>query len=63
MLKVNNSKRSKYQTNIAADDTLFLYLYLSKGIRFDVSCESSAEQRNPMKKIKSYFLRKINVLN
>ena len=32
----------KRQTKIAADDTLFFYFYLSKEIRLDVSCESSA---------------------
>ena len=32
----------KHQTNIAADDVLILYFYLSKKIRLDVSSESSA---------------------
>ena len=32
----------KRQTKIAADDTLFVYFYLSKKIRLDVSCDTSA---------------------
>ena len=32
----------KAQTKIAADDILIFYFYLSKKIRLDVSCESSA---------------------
>ena len=32
----------KCPTKIAADDTLFFYFCLSKEIRLDVSCESSA---------------------
>ena len=32
----------KAPNEIAADDILFLYFYLSKEIRLDVSCESSA---------------------
>ena len=32
----------KAPNKIAADDTLFFYFYLSKEIRLDVSCESSA---------------------
>ena len=32
----------KRQTKIAADDTLIFYFYLSKKIRLDFSCESSA---------------------
>ena len=35
-------KPLKRQTKIAADDTLFFYFYLSKEIRLDISCESSA---------------------
>ena len=35
-------KELKRQTKIAADDTLFFYSYLTKEIRLDVSCESSA---------------------
>ena len=37
------------QTKIAADDTLFFYFYISKEIRLDVSCESSALHRIHMK--------------
>ena len=38
------------RTKIAADDTLiFFYFYLSKKIRLEVSCESSAEQRIHLK--------------
>ena len=33
------------QTKIAADDILIFYFYLSKKIRLDFSCESSAQQR------------------
>ena len=36
------TKALKPQTKIAADNTLFFYFYLSKEIRLDVSCESSA---------------------
>ena len=32
----------KCQTKIAADDILIFYFYLSKKIRLDFSCESSA---------------------
>ena len=32
----------KRQTKIAADDTLIFYFYLSKKIRLDFPCESSA---------------------
>ena len=32
----------KCEAKIAADDTLFFYLYLSMEIRLDVSCDSSA---------------------
>ena len=32
----------KRQTKIAADDILVFYFYLSKKIRLDFSCESSA---------------------
>ena len=32
----------KRQTKIAAEDILMFYLYLSKKIRLDFSCESSA---------------------
>ena len=39
----------KCQTKIAADDTLFFYFYLSKEIRLNVSCESSAKQKIHMK--------------
>ena len=35
----------KHQTKIAADDILIFYFYLSKKIRLDFSCESSAQQR------------------
>ena len=35
----------KRQTKIAADDTLLFYFYLSKEIKLDISCESSAKQR------------------
>ena len=34
-----------HQTKIAADDILIFYIYLSKKIRLEFSCESSAEQR------------------
>ena len=44
---IKNSSKIAYLpvkrlTNIAADETLFFYFYLSKQIRLDVSCESSA---------------------
>ena len=32
----------KHQTKIAIDDILIFYFYLSKKIRLDFSCESSA---------------------
>ena len=32
----------KRETKVAADDILIFYLYLSKKIRLDFSCESSA---------------------
>ena len=35
-------KGQKNKTKIAADDTLFFYFNLSKEIRLDVTCESSA---------------------
>ena len=35
----------KRQTKIAADDILIFYFYLSKEIKLDFSCESSAWQR------------------
>ena len=35
--------------NIAADDILIFYFYLSKKIRLDFSCESSAGQRIHLK--------------
>ena len=35
-------KPLKGQTKIVADDALFFYVNLSKEIRLDVSCESSA---------------------
>ena len=35
-------KHLKRQTKIAADDTLIYYFYLSKKIRLEFSCESSA---------------------
>ena len=37
-----SSEPFKPQTKIAADDILFFYFYLSKKIRLDFSCESSA---------------------
>ena len=39
----------KCQTKIAADDTSIFYFHLSKKIKLDVSCESSAKQRIHMK--------------
>ena len=39
----------KRQTKIAADDILIFYFYLSKKIRLDFSCESSAKQRVHLK--------------
>ena len=39
----------KALNKIAADDILIFYFYLSKKIRLDVSCESSAWQRIHMK--------------
>ena len=39
-ISINPSK--KCQTKIAADNYLILYFYLSKKIRLDFSCESSA---------------------
>ena len=44
-----NDKLLNPQTKIAADDTLFFYFYLSKEIRLDFSCESSAQQRIHLK--------------
>ena len=44
-----NLTNLKCLTKIVADDTLFFYFYLSKEIRLDVSCESSARQRIHMK--------------
>ena len=45
MLVLENILTLKGPSKIAADDTF----YLSKKIRFDVSCESSAKQRIHMK--------------
>ena len=42
-------KPLKCQTKIAADNILILYFYLSKKIRLDFSCESSAQQRIHLK--------------
>ena len=36
------------QTKIAADDILIFYFYLSKKIRLDVSCESSARAEDSL---------------
>ena len=42
-------KPLKRQAKIAADDILIFYFYLSKKIRLDFSCESSASQRIHLK--------------
>ena len=47
----------KRQTKIAADDILMFYFYLSKKIRLDFSCESSAEQRIHLKYQVSFSLK------
>ena len=44
---MQTEKHDRYITlrepiHIAVDDSYFFYFYLSKKIRFDVSCESSA---------------------
>ena len=42
LAKVANTEPLKRQTKIAADDILIFNFYLSKEIRLDFSCESSA---------------------
>ena len=45
----------KAPSKIAADDNCFFYFYLSKKIRLDVSCESSAKQRINMKYLALFY--------
>ena len=48
----------KAPSKIAADDTYYFYFYLSKKIRLDVPCESSAKQRIHMKYQALFYQKK-----
>ena len=60
---INNTKALKRQTKIAVDDIFVFYVYLSKKIWLDLSCESSAYQNIHMKYQGLFSLKTIKNIN